>query len=133
MTGFATPAYSICKAIMLQASNARWSTQESKHCVRIEKKPSLPDCHYLCCQIVSSSVAAQLSSHISNGFLSLPSHTFTSLTFPCPEVLLTSSHSSSRSPSTPKSLQSFIDPFLEMGRNILIGYGLSSMFLFVKK
>lgn len=133
MTGSSPPLYSKCKTIMLQASNTRWSTQESKHCIRKEKKPSLPDYHYLRCQILSPSVASLLSSHVSNGFLSLPSHTFTFLAFLCPEVLLTSSHSSFHSPSTPKSLQSFIEPFLEMGRNILIVCGLIRTILFVKK
>lgn len=118
---------------MLQASNAKWSTQESNHCGRKEKKPSLPDYHYLYWQILCPSVAALLSSHVSNGFPFLPYHTFTFLTFYCVEVILTSSHSSSHSSSTPKCLQSFIDPFLVMGRNILIGDGLSRMFLFVKK
>lgn len=117
VTGSSPPSvYSKCKTIMLQASNTRWSTQESKHCVRKEKKPSLPDCHYLRWQILSPSVASLLSSHVSNGFLSFPSHTFTFLAFPCPEVLLTSSHSSFHSPSTPKVSSKFRRAFLGNGK-----------------
>lgn len=45
---------------------------------------------------------------------------------------LTSSHPPSHFPSTPKSLQCFREPFLEMGGNILIGLILSRTCIFVK-
>lgn len=98
-TAYAKP--SCCRPQMLDGPFRNQNT------VRREKKPSLPHYHHLCWQILSSSVATLLSSHISNAFLSLLSHTFTFLTFPCPEVLLTSSHPSSQFSLHPKISSKF--------------------------